>query len=53
MNEKLHLRLSMILFEWLVMMFGLTNRTSMFIRLMNHVLHAFINKLGLCILMTS
>ena len=47
MNEKLHLKLSMILFEWLVMIFGLTNTLSMFIRLMNHVLHAFINKLGI------
>jgi hypothetical protein len=44
MNGKPPLKQNMVTYEWLVMPFGLTNGPSTFMRLINHVLRAFIGR---------
>jgi hypothetical protein len=44
MNEKLPLKLNVVLYKWLAMPFELTNEPSTFMRLMNYILHNFISR---------
>jgi hypothetical protein len=44
MNEKLPLKLNVVLYKWLAMPFELTNEPNTFMRLMNYILHNFISR---------